>query len=626
MDLPSITDIKCWSTQQLIQHLREKDLLSDSHLAETLTTEKIDGASFLELTRQDLAQCNIPMGPAIKVIKYIDELKDASPPSAVPPPATAVQYTRRHGGVGGTLLPSPRVRAGNYEGIDITSSDICLREDTIEKMIMKLNKVGVLLVRSPPMSGKTSLSQLLEQKLLSDSADSPDSPYRVFRISLIWMNNSSDWTFDRRFHDLMGITWAQFLDECDKVETFLIVDEVQMLYQPQGSPDPLHNGSVFWNVFKKCQQTSNLSIVAFAGYGYMGAWDSSAPEITPYMIPLSNTWSLEDVRFTDDEYNDYFSRFCKNYLQTMVPGDVRSLQNYVRSTTACHPGLVAFFMEHICNHFLPKLKYKRELQFEEVFLYLKSHKFITAVDAGVRAYSLHNLTEKEMNLCDEVFQAPHNTRRASQDHARLVRTGILTTLGGGLDFASPFLRALYLQRRWGNHTRPTNPPETFRSFLEAVFGNISLETIKNSYSRGKDGRVLERQWQMEFYRAAAQVVPSDVYISADVGTYWGSKGFLDFWVDDERNWGIELLRDGSDASRHKDRFETGGIYESIRKISKEWAVIDIRHPGLRKAPPACDGDDHWVNVYCQKGWKSVIIQDKDSKVQVPLLGGQSYIA
>ena len=105
-------------------------------------------------------------------------------------------------------------------------------------------------------------------------------------------------------------------------------------------------------------------------------------------------------------------------------------------------------------------------------------------------------------------------------------------------------------------------PTNFRSFLHA---NIDSETIEKSYFVGKDGRLLERAWQMEFYRAAIQALPSNIYISADVGAYWGSNGFLDFWIDDEHSWAIELLRDGSDASGHKNRLERGVFMSPLGK-------------------------------------------------------------
>src|SRR6185437_13892831 len=109
------------------------------------------------------------------------------------------------------------------------------------------------------------------------------------------------------------------------------------------------------------------------------------------------------------------------------------------------------------------------------------------------------------------------------------------------------------------------------------------------------------------------------FISPD-GTYWGSSGYMDFFVDDDRSWTIELLRDGENASAHNRRFELGGVYAPIRDISKEWAIIDIRHPDLRKVEPVYRGDRHWINVYCTKNWRSVIIEDKDEEVEVQLLG------
>ena len=243
---------------------------------------------------------------------------------------------------------------------------------------------------------------------------------------------------------------------------------------------------------------------------------------------------------------------------------------------------------------------------------------------GFRGYlHMQNLTPEETQLCDRVFREPIDTRlpvNTSGKETRLVKTNLLSEQDGKLDFASPYLRALYLQRRFGNTTRPMIPPRDFKSFLHGTFTNMNAETIRKSYSVGKDKQLLERAWQMEFYRAATQVLPPDIFISADVGTYWGSSGYVDFFVDDGRSWAIELLRDGADASGHKSRFEPGGIYEPIRNVCKEWVIIDIRCPGLRNEQPKYSCDDHWINVYCQENWKSVIIEDKDGKVEVQLMG------
>ena len=132
------------------------------------------------------------------------------------------------GGLGGTNYNSDQTEGrgvNTYEGIDINNPDICPREETLRKLVEKLNEEGVLLVRSPPMAGKTSLAQLLEQYLLRDNT------IRVFRISLLWLRRVGEesWTFEEEFKELMnGTSWTQFVKECKFIKTFLIVDEVQV--------------------------------------------------------------------------------------------------------------------------------------------------------------------------------------------------------------------------------------------------------------------------------------------------------------------------------------------------------------------------------------------------------------
>lgn len=211
----------------------------------------------------------------------------------------------------------------------------------------------------------------------------------------------------------------------------------------------------------------------------------------------------------------------------------------------------------------------------------------------------------------------------SADAERLIKTNMLTAQGQKLDFAAPFLRALYLQQRWGCTIRPSIPPEDFRSFLIGTFTAMDAKTLQESYGVGKDGRLLERVWQAEFYRAATQVLPADISISPDVGAIFNSNGFLDFYVDDERGWAIELLRDGDKALEHQNRFEQGGIYNAIKEASNEWAIIDIRSPE-REVRQRMKGD-HWVYVHFGKGWESAIIEFGDTKEKVPisLMGGDN---
>ncbi|CAG8580084.1 14624_t:CDS:10 [Gigaspora margarita] len=168
------------------------------------------------------------------------------------------------------------------------------------------------------------------------------------------------------------------------------------------------------------------------------------------------------------------------------------------------------------------------LTFAKVFTYLKSRDFNDHFKVNdIRAMP------KITDMLDEEKRIADTTN---------ILVDIRTTKGGysTIDFPAPLLRATYLQNRFGN-----------------------------------DCRLLERVWQMEFYRASMQVLPADIYASIDVGAVFGSEGYLDFYVNDQHNWTVELLRDGDKLQEQ--RYQKDGRYTSILKYAKEWAIIDIRN-------------------------------------------------
>lgn len=229
------------------------------------------------------------------------------------------------------------------------------------------------------MTGKTTLAQLLEQHLLQ-SNEVKEGLCRVFRISLIWMDDlelGSSWKFADGFKDLMNVTWFEFVKQCGERETILIVDEVQKIYKPQNEEEPRHGGNVFWNTFKHIAQTTRLHIVAFASYGHYGAYTSHGEhgmmDISPCKLEPSSTWGFEDVRFTREEFSEYFNRFCGKNLRMLKAEDSPLLSSYVSEITGLHPGLVAFTLNEIHTTFIKRTF--EPLTFARVFAYLKSFDF-----------------------------------------------------------------------------------------------------------------------------------------------------------------------------------------------------------------------------------------------------------
>jgi hypothetical protein len=84
MLLPSITDIRGLSTEQLIQHLQAKfpDDLDNGDLG-ILQMQKIKGCAFLALTEEKLERYGMKGGPVSGIAGYVTELKGMCHPSII---------------------------------------------------------------------------------------------------------------------------------------------------------------------------------------------------------------------------------------------------------------------------------------------------------------------------------------------------------------------------------------------------------------------------------------------------------------------------------------------------------------------------------------------------------------
>lgn len=157
------------------------------------------------------------------------------------------------------------------------------------------------------------------------------------------------------------------------------------------------------------------------------------------------------------------------------------------------------------------------------------------------------------------------------------------------------------------------PAITFEEFLEKSIHRMSPSKLSESLGRGNlSSPLYERSWQMEWYRASTIVVPENESISANVGPVFGSAGFLDFYVNGNCCWGIELTREGNLLKKHAERFESGGIYNKIPL--KRWVVIDFRHhsKGVREKKP-----NFWYALYDDNFRRITIMREgHDDKVLV----------
>jgi hypothetical protein len=163
----------------------------------------------------------------------------------------------------------------------------------------------------------------------------------------------------------------------------------------------------------------------------------------------------------------------------------------------------------------------------------------------------------------------------------LVKTGILIlNNNNNLTFAAPLLKRSFFQQNYGVQCSTDSTPNDLHHFIVKLFtamcNKLSGKILRGTFGSGSDGRILEQTWRKEFYRIGTQVLERDHFLSCEVGACFECGRFIDFYVS-ELDWAIEILKDGEDMVRHKNRFNPiKGEYKEIVHYAKSIAIIDIR--------------------------------------------------
>ncbi|GES73587.1 heat shock protein Hsp70 family protein [Rhizophagus clarus] len=501
------------------------------------------------------------MLPVDEISKYLNFEK---PPSSIhilvqpPQPATTDQghtdvsrdiatlgYLPRQGGLGGTLLPTDLKVKSTNEGIILTDPDISLRFDIIPPLIRDLMKKRIILIRAPPFAGKTSIAQILENALVQ----SPEySNCRVIRVSMIWGISAGIEdcyeSFGELWKEMFGIGWNEWIGQCRRVKTILIIDEAQLIYKQDRkiNKNDKKTADQFWTIVKGCLQ----EIIHIAK-----------------VLLTSNQQSI---------FNFYA------YIQEITDG---------------HAGLVRHILVTTEDAMNKRIVTNR-LTFEDIFKYLNSKSFYLSIYANCRA------VPKVSSLSDP----------------QRVKSGILIFKNDNhLTFAAPLLKRSFFQQNYGSTNSTDTTPTDLHHFIEKIFtamcNEISGGILRNTLGFGSDGRLLEQTWQKEFYRIGTQILGMDHFLSCEVGSVFGCKGKIDFYVD-KLDWAIELLRDGEDMEDHKTRFGPSGDYEEIVLYAKSIAIIDIRSIGILdtriEAKKVLGKKEDFIYVSCSENFDAFKIE------------------
>ncbi|CAG8648718.1 9965_t:CDS:2 [Funneliformis caledonium] len=157
----------------------------------------------------------------------------------------------RLGGLGGTVY-SGQENGSFYEGVDLTSATTCKRESTINRLLECLFKERIILIRSPSMTGKTSLKQLLETRQANQEP-----------------------------HHGGNAFWNAFKRIMQTLQLFII---------------------------------ALASYGHYGAYATRGV--HSVMDISPVNnLTMKNKWGYKDICYTKEEFEVYFNQFCEVHLK-----------------------------------------------------------------------------------------------------------------------------------------------------------------------------------------------------------------------------------------------------------------------------------------------------------------------
>ncbi|KAG3123070.1 hypothetical protein PI126_g23874 [Phytophthora idaei] len=242
-------------------------------------------------------------------------------PSEIPEGSIHVLVVVPEGAIGSALSQQVNSVAHQYvvwygtrgsivrgEGIDLEDPRTLSRATLTADIIRRLEETHVLLVKSPPMTGKTSLATLVSRSLV-DRHTMDNKKMVLFNFSALAIPDDS--TFEQVFKKRCTIDWSEAtlnLPAPDRM-VYLVVDEVQVIYK-EGTNSPRRKSTGFWELVKYVLSNGNYSvrILMFAAYGSGVEYTRLA---TPIQFDDRIVLGIDQLNFSHAEVSEYVQKWFK---------------------------------------------------------------------------------------------------------------------------------------------------------------------------------------------------------------------------------------------------------------------------------------------------------------------------
>ena len=172
----------------------------------------------------------------------------------------------------------------------------------------------------------------------------------------------------------------------------------------------------------------------------------------------------------------------------------------------------------------------------------------------------------------------------NEGFAKLEDSGIILRSNGLFSFSSPFAKRYLFNVI--SPSRSANEPSGVVDLVIRAVSRMSASLLIRSIVPDSEDFPKEAVFQQLLISGLAAETPPYVCICPELGRRFPSAsdstssriaGEIDFYVDGDIRWGIELLVGGDRISEHLARCGPGGKYAALNML--DYAVVDFRRGG-----------------------------------------------
>jgi hypothetical protein len=437
------------------------------------------------------------------------------------------------------------------EGINVQLPHLP-RDALVEQLHEAVLATNFVLLSSPSGSGKTSLLTLFRDR------------YPAIQCVAVSLNHSGP----------ASQILSQFGVDVLK-QTCLLPDTDAMIVVMLDDSQRQYHDVSFWSLLVKGALSwipPNVRFVISATHSLESEWSESPVAFQSFRKRILRG----DLLLGDEEVRELFD------LKNGLPAKLRSpaVEEVIIRECAGLIGALRIFTDNVVAFFEKTSPHQ-----QEVLAFCFSEAAVQAMDRLYgRSHIVPSSTELQTFLIkcllDDSMPAPTHCDEISC-FTRLMKAGIITQDAAScVKFTSPlatryFSKYLFPQRGQKN-------PSSLHELIRRAIGNMSARVLRQSTVDDNDFPK-EATFQHQFMgglalwtKPACSMCPelSKVFPALPHQRSQRIRGEIDFYLDGDLRWGIELLVNGDKIGEHISRFAPNGKYAAL--AAKAHAIIDFR--------------------------------------------------